>query len=98
MSIVKRKPSTPHWSLCRGRITNSIKTITTKADFIKILIFVSLRGKNIKLAKTRKAVTFKKLDQRQTHVQKHPEQPRAVKTAHFNMKNMTFATTENTSI
>lgn len=60
--------------------------------------FLSQRGithQMLKITEKRDDVTFVKVDQRRSEVQKHLVQPRAVKTTHFNFKNMTFATSEH---
>lgn len=61
-------------------------------------LFLSQQGETHqihKITEKRKAVTFEKVDQRRSEVQKHLVQPRAVETTHFTLKNMTFATSEH---
>lgn len=73
---------------------NCVRIITV----CHILWFLSQQGithQMHKITEKREAVTFVKVDQRRSEVQKHLVQPRAAKTTHFNFKNMTFATSEH---
>lgn len=74
----------------------SFKDNNGEGRFNQKYLFLCVRAK--KTHQTCKKQKSCNLWETRSDVQKHPEELRAVKTAHCNMKNMTFATAENTSI